>query len=188
MKKHVWISLAALLMSILLLAGCGASTGKTPSAPAEQPAAPAQQQTEAAPAPAATESPAPAPTEAPAPVPTEAPAPETAKPSPLIGNWMFYSMESSDPQMNVPHEALAGMLAQGFDYAGNQILTLYENASYALYQFGDVTYGSWTDMGDGTGTFYLEGAGYPMYIENGLLVINVPDQVGRFEPTDRPAA
>lgn len=106
--------------------------------------------------------------------------------SPFVGNWMFYSMESKegDPSMTVKHEDLDTMKEKGFDYAGNQKMTVREDGTYKMIVFGDVYEGKWTDNGDNTGTIDLDGGTYGISIKNDHFVFDMSDNVTEFERTD----
>lgn len=106
--------------------------------------------------------------------------------SPFVGNWMFYSMESKegDPSMTVKHEDLDKMKEKGFDYAGNQKMTVREDGTYKMIVFGDVYEGKWTDNGDNTGTIDLDGGKYGISIKDDHFVFDMSDNVTEFERTD----
>jgi hypothetical protein len=109
---------------------------------------------------------------------TVAPAREATS---FVGKWRFYSMESDDPGMNIKHEDLDDWKEQGFDYAEGNIITFGSDGTYTIDTFGDVTKGDWTDHGDGTGNFTVEGESYEISMEGQLLVCHMKDNVTRFE-------
>ena len=106
----------------------------------------------------------------------------------FAGSWMFYATLSDNPEESVAHEDLDTMKAQGFDYAGGQVIDLNDNGTYLFYLFDEVLSDSWTDNGDGTGTIILLGDTCNIAIEDGLLVFYMPTNVTRFERSERSAA
>ena len=184
--------LIPVLALCLLLAGCGG--GKAPqSAPTE---APAQAETPAeteAPAQAAEpakaeEAPKAEPQTAAEPAPAEAPAPaEPAGVSPLVGSWLYYSQEGVNGGQTVTHEEVEQYRAQGYGAMIDMVLTINADGTCRLLWLGELSDGTWTDNGDGTGTMQMEGKTMTLSVKDGMLISTGDDNVSSFEKTDRTA-
>jgi hypothetical protein len=103
--------------------------------------------------------------------------------SPLIGEWRFYSMESGDPDRNIPHAALPGLRDEGRDYAGKYTLTFMDDGWFKFCNFYGFEQNNWTDGKDGAVTVYADGKSWDCTIEDGLLVLRSGDNVMRYERT-----
>ena len=111
-----------------------------------------------------------------------APPEQKAVVSPLVGEWRFYSMESSDPNLNVPHEALPALLNEGRDYAGSYILTFQDDGWFKFCNFYGFEQNNWSDSGDAVKIF-ADGKSWDCSFEDGLLVLRSADCVIRYEKT-----
>ena len=186
MKRNHRLLIPVLALCLcLLLSGCGG--GKAPqSAPTEAPVkteAPAPAKTEEAPAPAE-----PAPAEAEAPAEPEAPA--AAEPegvSPFVGSWLYYSQEGVNGGKTVTHEDVEQMRAQGFGSMIDMVLTINADGTCKFLWLGELSDGTWTDNGDGTGTLQVEGTTMTLSVRDGMLIAVGDDNVSTFEKTDRTA-
>lgn len=103
--------------------------------------------------------------------------------SPLVGEWRFYSMESGDPDQNIPHAALPGLRDEGRDYAGKYTLTFIDDGWFKFCNFYGFEQNNWTDGKDGAVTVYADGKSWDCTIEDGLLVLRSGDNVMRYERT-----
>ncbi len=103
--------------------------------------------------------------------------------SPLVGEWRFYSMESGDPDQNIPHAALPGLRDEGRDYAGKYTLTFMNDGWFKFCNFYGFEQNNWTDGKDGAVTVYADGKSWDCTIEDGLLVLRSGDNVMRYERT-----
>lgn len=103
--------------------------------------------------------------------------------SPLVGEWRFYSMESGDPDQNIPHAALPGLRDEGRDYAGKYTLTFMDDGWFKFCNFYGFEQNNWTDGKDGAVTVYADGKSWDCTIEDGLLVLCSGDNVMRYERT-----
>ncbi|MBO7670193.1 MAG: hypothetical protein J6S60_06340 [Oscillospiraceae bacterium] len=103
--------------------------------------------------------------------------------SPLIGEWRFYSMESGDPDQNIPHSALPGLRDEGRDYAGKYTLTFMDDGWFKFCNFYGFEQNNWTDSKDSPVTVYADGKSWDCTIEDGLLVLRSGDNVMRYERT-----
>ena len=103
--------------------------------------------------------------------------------SPLVGEWRFYSMESGDPDQNIPHAALPGLRDEGRDYAGKYTLTFMDDGWFKFCNFYGFEQNNWTDGKDGAVTVYADGKSWDCTIEDGLLVLRSGDNVMRYERT-----
>ena len=184
MKKNVSLFLAALLA--LALIGCGG--GKAPqSAPTAAPAkteAPAQ----AAEPAKAEEAPKAEPAPASEPAPAEAPA--AAEPegvSPFVGSWLYYSQEGVNGGQTVTHEEVEQYRAQGYGAMVDMVLTINADGTCKLLWLGELSDGTWTDNGDGTGTMRMEGKTMTLSVKDGMLISAGDDNISSFEKTDRSA-
>ena len=82
----------------------------------------------------------------------------TADASPFVGNWKIYAMEGDMP---VPHDQLAGTFMDSI------AATLQENGTLSVNMFGEVVEDVWTDNGDGTGIFNINGYACQMSVRDG---------------------
>ena len=103
--------------------------------------------------------------------------------SPLVGEWRFYSMESGDPDQNIPHAALPRLRDEGRDYAGKYTLTFMDDGWFKFCNFYGFEQNNWTDGKDGAVTVYADGKSWDCTIEDGLLVLRSGDNVMRYERT-----
>lgn len=103
--------------------------------------------------------------------------------SPLVGEWRFYSMESGDPDRNIPHAALPGLRDEGRDYAGKYTLTFMDDGWFKFCNFYGFEQNNWTDGKDGAVTIDADGKSWDCTIEDGLLVLRSGDNVMRYERT-----
>ncbi len=92
------------------------------------------------------------------------PASAAADASPFVGNWKIYAMEGDMP---VPHEQLVGTFMDGI------AATLREDGTLSMNLFGQVVEDVWTDSGDGTGVFHMNGYSCQMTIRDGFLYIDM---------------
>ena len=199
MKRNHGLLIPLLALCLcLLLSACGG--GKAPqSAPTE---APAQAETPAeTEAPAKTEAPAQAaepakaeeapkaePQTAAEPAPAEAPAPaEPAGVSPLVGSWLYYSQEGVNGGQTVTHAEVEQYRAQGYGAMIDMVLTINADGTCRLLWLGELSDGTWTDNGDGTGTMQMEGKTMTLSVKDGMLISTGDDNVSSFEKTDRTA-
>ena len=101
--------------------------------------------------------------------------------SPLVGEWRFYSMESDDPSLNVPHDALQQLREEGRDYAGEYTQTFKVDGWFKFCNFYGFEQNNWSDSGDGTVTIFADGKAWDCSLEDGLLVLRSADCVIRYE-------
>ena len=101
----------------------------------------------------------------------------------VIGEWRFYSMESDNPEMNVPHEALPALLEQGRDYAGRYTLSFRDDGWFKFCDFYGYESNNWSINGNDTGALFADGGSCEFSIEDDLLVLRWPDHVIRYEKT-----
>ena len=113
-----------------------------------------------------------------------APASAVSDSSPFVGNWKFYAQEGSAP---MTHEEVLAMAAIGLDMANGMITTIRDDGTLSMNVFGEVVEGTWTDNGDGTGVFCMDGDTCPMTVKDGFLRLDMPSAVGVFEPADTAA-
>ena len=92
------------------------------------------------------------------------PAFAAADASPFVGNWKLYAMEGDMP---VPHEQLAGTFMDSI------AATLRENGTLSVNMLGEVVEDVWTDNGDGTGIFNINGYACQMSVRAGFLWIDM---------------
>ena len=181
-KKKI---LVVFLTAALVLALFGCATGQ--SLPAAQEGAPVEASA-AAPA-EPTEAPADAPAEqaeVPAEVsdtPTEEPeaADAPAALSPFAGNWKLCAQEGDI--ISFTHEELEAQAAEsGLDLASVMSATLREDGTLSLCIYGMLAEGVWTDSGDGSGVFTVNGQDCDMNVADGLLRVDMKAYVCVFEP------
>ena len=84
--------------------------------------------------------------------------------SPFVGNWKIYAMEGDMP---VPHEQLVGTFMDSI------AVTLHENGTLSLNMFGEIVEDRWTDNGDGTGVFNVNGYTCQMTVQDGFLRVDM---------------
>jgi len=113
-----------------------------------------------------------------------APASAAYDRSPFVGNWKIYSQEGSTP---LTHEELLSLAEMGLDMANNMVITFRDDGTMLLNVFGETVEGSWTDNGDGTGTFGVEGESLPMVVINGFLMADMGTDLTVFEPAETSA-
>ena len=113
-----------------------------------------------------------------------APASAADDASPFVGNWKFYAQEGEAP---MSHEEILAMAEMGFDMANGMITSFRGDGSFSMNVFGAIAKGTWTDNGDGTGVFGVEGESYPMSVQDGFLRMDLGNGVGVFEPSDTSA-
>lgn len=101
----------------------------------------------------------------------------------LVGEWRFYSRESNDPALSVPHEKLPELKAQGQDYAAMETLSIQADGDFKINDFSGFEWNSWTDAGDNIGKLSINGKDCAMSIEDGLLALRAPGGVTRYEKT-----
>ena len=99
----------------------------------------------------------------------------------LVGDWRFYSRESVDAEQNVPHEKLPALKEQGRDYADAETLHIGDDGWFSITDFHGFESNTWTDNGDDTGKYSINGKDCTASIEDGLLVLRAPDSVTRYE-------
>ena len=189
MKKIVSLLLAALLALALIGCGGGKAPQSAPTAAPEQTAAPAKaEEAPKAETPAVAE---PAPAEAPAaaePAPAEAPAAaEPENVSPFVGSWLYYSQEGVNGGQTVTHEEIEQLRAQGYGSMVDMVLTINADGTCKLLWLGELSDGTWTDNGDGTGTMQMEGKTMTLSVKDGMLISAGDDNISSFEKTDRSA-
>ena len=92
------------------------------------------------------------------------PAFAAADASPFVGNWKIYAMEGDMP---VPHEQLAGTFMDSI------AASLRENGTLSVNMLGEVVEDVWTDNGDGTGIFNINGYACQMSVRDGFLWIDM---------------
>lgn len=92
------------------------------------------------------------------------PAFAAANAPPFVGNWKIYSMEGDMP---VPHEQLTGT------FMDNIAATLSADGKLSVSMFGEVIEDVWTDNGDGTGIFNINGYSCQMSVRNGFLWVDM---------------
>ena len=178
MKKIVSLLLAALLVLALIGCGGGKAPQSAPTAAPEQTAAPAKaEEAPKAETPTAAE---PAPAEAPA-------AAEPEGVSPLVGSWLYYSQEGVNGGQTVTHEEVEQYRAQGYGAMVDMVLTINADGTCILLWLGELSDGTWTDNGDGTGTMQMEGKTMTLSVKDGMLISAGDDNVSTFEKTDRSA-
>jgi len=103
--------------------------------------------------------------------------------SPLVGEWRFYSMESVDPNLNIPHEALPALLEEGLDYAGRHTLSFKDDGWFKFCDFYGFEQNSWSDDGSGRVTIFADGQEWDCTIEDGMLALRGAYTVIRYEKT-----
>ena len=178
MKKIVSLLLAALLALALIGCGGGKAPQSAPTAAPEQTAAPAKaEQAPKAETPTAAE---PAPAEAPA-------AAEPEGVSPFVGSWLYYSQEGVNGGQTVTHEEIEQLRAQGYGSMVDMVLTINADGTCKLLWLGELSDGTWTDNGDGTGSMQMEGKTMTLSVKDGMLISVGDDNVSSFEKTDRTA-
>lgn len=101
----------------------------------------------------------------------------------LVGQWRFYSRESSDPTASVAHEALAERKAQGEDYANDCTLSIEADGWFKITDFTGFEQNNWTYNGNNTGSLNMNGESCTLSIEDGLLALRAPNSVTRYEKT-----
>ena len=101
----------------------------------------------------------------------------------LVGDWRFYAMDSDDASLRVRHEDLPELLKKGMDYAGDYTLSLDSDGWYKFCDFYGFERGIWTDTGSDTGSIVVNGDKCLLSIEDGMLVLESPDCVIRYERT-----
>ena len=174
------LCLACALCLCLMLAACGGTQQSTQQQSMQQ---------EAAPAAAAGKTEAPAQPETGAaeePAPTAEPeaAPAAAGTS-FVGSWLVYAQEAHGPGgQTYTHEQIQESNKQGMDL----IVTFKADGTYQIYFLGDLDESTWTDNGDGTGSIDWDGSIYPMSLKDGFLLVDMPEQLCIFEPSERTAA
>ena len=92
------------------------------------------------------------------------PAFAAADASPFVGNWKLYAMEGDMP---VPHEQLVGTFMDGI------AASLRENGTLSVNMLGELVEDVWTDNGDGTGIFNINGYACQMSVRDGFLWIDM---------------
>ncbi len=90
--------------------------------------------------------------------------PAWADGSPFAGSWKIYAMEGDMP---VPHEQLAGTFMDSI------AVTLREDGTLSMNLFGEIVEDVWTDSGDGTGVFHMNGYTCQMSVRDGFLYIDM---------------
>ena len=122
---------------------------------------------------------------------TEAPAEESTAPAEdqtdasFVGDWKVYAVEYPDnPESNVTHEQVVESKEQGFDYSMIQVMTLKDDGTYIVNMLGDLTEGTWTDNGDGTGIITVEGRDYPIAMDGALLIGYADDNTTIYERSE----
>ena len=177
----------ALILCLLLLAGCGKATEEIPvptATPTEEAAAAAEPTATAQPATEVHKPEAAAQPAEPEAVPVEvaaapAPAPSAEEDAlSFLGTWKPYSQEGS---IAISHEQLVEM-----GYTDQMSLTMNADGSMSVYLFGSTSQESWTDNGDGSGTVTISGETYPMKLENGMLAMDMGTYVAYYENGERP--
>ena len=101
----------------------------------------------------------------------------------LVGEWRFHSGEGGDASLNITHEMLPDLKAQGQDYAGDWTLQIGDDGWFRITDFNGFEQNTWTDTGDSTGTLSANGKNCTISIEDGLLVLRAPESVTRYEKT-----
>ena len=178
MKKIVSLLLIALLALALIGCGGGKAPQSAPTAAPEQTAAPAKaEEAPKAETPTAAE---PAPAEAPA-------AAEPENVSPFVGSWLYYSQEGVNGGQTVTHEDIEQYRAQGYGATVDMVLTINADGTCKLLWLGELSDGTWTDNGDGTGAMRMEGKTMTLSVKDGMLISAGDDNVSTFEKTDRSA-
>ena len=178
MKKIVSLLLIALLALALIGCGGGKAPQSAPTAAPEQTAAPAKaEEAPKAETPTAAE---PAPAEAPA-------AAEPENVSPFVGSWLYYSQEGVNGGQTVTHEEIEQLRAQGYGSMVDMVLTINADGTCKLLWLGELSDGTWTDNGDGTGSMQMEGKTMTLSVRDGMLISAGDDNVSTFEKTDRSA-
>ena len=178
MKKIVSLLLIALLALALIGCGGGKAPQSAPTAAPEQTAAPAKaEEAPQAETPTAAE---PAPAEAPA-------AAEPESVSPFVGSWLYYSQEGVNGGQTVTHEEIEQLRAQGYGSMVDMVLTINADGTCRLLWLGELSDGTWTDNGDGTGSMQMEGKTMTLSVRDGMLISAGDDNVSTFEKTDRSA-
>ena len=84
--------------------------------------------------------------------------------SPFAGSWKIYSMEGDMP---VPHEQIAGTFMDSI------AVTLGTDGRLSVNMFGEVVEDVWTDNGDGTGIFNINGYACQMTVRDGFLWVDM---------------
>ena len=99
--------------------------------------------------------------------------------SPFAGSWKIYAIEGD---MGVPHEQLMGTF---FDSIA---ATLREDGTLSMNLFGEIVEDVWTDSGDGTGVFHMNGYTCQMTVRDGFLYIDMgADMASSFYVFERSA-
>lgn len=101
--------------------------------------------------------------------------------SPFVGSWKFYSQEGEAP---MSHEEVLAAAAMGLDMANGIIASFRSDGTMSLNVFGQITEGTWSDSGDGTGFLSMEGESAPINVKDGFLRLEMPNGVGVFEPSE----
>lgn len=161
-KRRILISV---LLLCLLISGCASP-------------APAQSRMKAEPAPSAAAEPA-------RELPAESPA-ASAELSPFIGNWKLYAQEGD--VISATHEELEEQAERlGVDPAVVMSATLRGDGTLSLCVYGMLAEGSWTDSGDGTGVFSVNGQDCGMRADGGFLRVDMKAYLCVFEPGEKSA-
>ena len=113
-----------------------------------------------------------------------APASAAADSSPFAGDWKFYAQEGDAP---MSHEEILAMAAMGLDMTSGLITSFRGDGTMTMNVFGERVDGTWTDSGDGSGFFTVEGETYPMSVRDGFLRMDMVTAIGVFEPSDMSA-
>lgn len=121
--------------------------------------------------------------------PSDRSAAELAKPrtSPLVGSWLFYSQEGVNGGRTITHEDVEQVRAQGYGATVDMVLTINADGTCKYLWLGELSDGTWTDNGDGTGTMQMEGKTMKLSVKDGMLIVPIDDNVSTFEKTDRTA-
>ena len=121
--------------------------------------------------------------------PSDRSAAELAKPkaSPLVGSWLYYSQEGINGGQTVTHEEVEQYRAQGYGAMVDMVLTINADGTCKLLWLGELSDGTWTDNGDGTGTMRMEGKTMTLSVKDGMLISAGDDNISSFEKTDRSA-
>lgn len=121
--------------------------------------------------------------------PSDRSAAELAKPkaSPLVGSWLYYSQQGVNGGQTVTHEEVEQYRAQGYGAMVDMVLTINADGTCKLLWLGELSDGTWTDNGDGTGAMRMEGKTMTLSVKDGMLISAGDDNVSSFEKTDRTA-
>ncbi len=92
------------------------------------------------------------------------PAFAAADASTFVGDWKLYAMEGDMP---VPHEQLAGTFMDSI------AASLRENGTLSVNMLGELVEDVWTDNGDGTGIFNINGYACQMSVRDGFLWVDM---------------